>query len=58
MKSGSNWRILGMKFKDVCRVINGRAYKLNELLEKGKYQVLRVGNFFTNSEMLLFRFRT
>lgn len=41
-----------MKFKDVCRVINGRAYKLNELLEKGKYQVLRVGNFFTNSEML------
>lgn len=47
-----------MKFKDVCRVINGRAYKLNELLEKGKYQVLRVGNFFTNSEMLLFRFRT
>ena len=41
-----------MKFKNVCRVINGRAYKLDELLEKGKYPVLRVGNFFTNSEML------
>ncbi|MBL7691446.1 MAG: N-6 DNA methylase [Flavipsychrobacter sp.] len=32
----------------VCRVINGRAYKQEELLDKGKYLVLRVGNFFTN----------
>lgn len=32
----------------VCRVINGRAYKQDELLDKGKYLVLRVGNFFTN----------
>ena len=30
--------------------INGRAYKKDELLQKGKYRVLRVGNFFTNSE--------
>ncbi len=28
---------------------NGRAYKQNELLSEGKYKVLRVGNFFTNS---------
>jgi type I restriction enzyme M protein len=33
---------------DVCKVINGRAYKQDELLDKGKYLVLRVGNFFTN----------
>ena len=32
----------------VCKVINGRAYKQEELLDKGKYLVLRVGNFFTN----------
>lgn len=28
--------------------INGKAYKQEELLEQGKYRVLRVGNFFTN----------
>src|SRR6185437_414129 len=27
---------------------NGRAYAKEELLERGKYRVLRVGNFFTN----------
>ncbi len=31
---------------DVCEVINGRAYKQEELLEEGKYRVLRVGNIF------------
>ncbi|MCF7355527.1 restriction endonuclease subunit S [Vibrio sp. CK2-1] len=30
--------------------INGKAYKQDELLDKGKYRVLRVGNFFTNKE--------
>jgi type I restriction enzyme, S subunit len=40
------WR--KMKLRDVCQLINGRAYKQSELLEKGKYTVLRVGNFFTN----------
>lgn len=35
--------------KDVCELINGRAYSKNELLESGKYRVLRVGNFFTNN---------
>jgi len=34
---------------DVCTLINGRAYKKDELLETGKYPVLRVGNFFTNN---------
>ena len=33
---------------DKCIVINGRAYKAEELLDEGKYRVLRVGNFFTN----------
>ena len=35
--------------EQVCRFINGRAYKQPELLSEGKYPVLRVGNFFTNS---------
>ena len=34
------------KLIDVCKVINGRAYKQEELLEEGKYRVLRVGNIF------------
>ncbi|MCC3303815.1 restriction endonuclease subunit S [Sneathiella sp. HT1-7] len=33
---------------EVCQLINGRAYKKSELLEEGKYPVLRVGNFFSN----------
>jgi len=33
---------------DICRLINGRAYKKKELLPEGKYPVLRVGNFFSN----------
>jgi type I restriction enzyme S subunit len=37
-----------MKLRDVCELINGRAYKQSELLTHGKYRVLRVGNFFTN----------
>ena len=39
------WKTLG----EVCRFINGRAYKQPELLASGKYPVLRVGNFFTNA---------
>lgn len=37
-------------FGEVAKFINGRAYKQQELLEKGKYRVLRVGNFFTKSD--------
>ena len=29
-------------------LLNGRAYNQDELLDKGKYPVLRVGNFFSN----------
>ncbi len=36
------------RMQEVIDFINGRAYKKEELLEKGKYKVLRVGNFFTN----------
>lgn len=39
----SEWKI-----KDVCKVLNGRAYSLPELLPSGKYRVLRVGNFFNS----------
>ena len=34
----------------VATFINGRAYKQDELLECGKYRVLRVGNFFSNNK--------
>ncbi len=37
-----------VKLGDVCEVINGKAYKQEELLDVGKYPVLRVGNFFSN----------
>ena len=43
-EEGVEWK----KLRDVCNVINGRAYKQSELLEKGPYRVLRVGNFFSN----------
>jgi len=36
------------KLGDVCRLINGRAYKKHEMLSEGPYPILRVGNFFTN----------
>ena len=36
------------RFEDVSTLLNGRAYKQHELLNEGKYKVLRVGNFFTN----------
>jgi len=42
----SRWR--AMKLRDVCELINGRAYSQAELLADGKYRVLRVGNFFSN----------
>lgn len=36
------------KLGDIATFINGRAYSQNELLDCGKYKVLRVGNFYTN----------
>ncbi len=45
MKQG--WEM--KRLDQVCTFINGKAYNKNELLERGKYPVLRVGNFFTNN---------
>lgn len=36
------------KLGDIATFINGRAYSQTELLDEGKYRVLRVGNFYTN----------
>ena len=44
MKEGWEYKKLG----EICRVINGRAYSKDEMLNQGKYRLLRVGNFFTN----------
>ena len=41
-----DWEI--KKLGEVCVFINGKAYRKKELLESGKYLVLRVGNLFTN----------
>jgi type I restriction modification DNA specificity domain protein (fragment) len=41
-----NW--VWVRLGEVLELINGRAYKQNELLAEGKYKVLRVGNFFSN----------
>jgi type I restriction enzyme S subunit len=42
----TGWRTL--KMRDICTLVNGRAYSKDELLPQGRYPVLRVGNFFTN----------
>ena len=34
---------------ECARLINGRAYAASELLDRGKYPVLRVGNLFTSN---------
>ena len=47
-KDSGDWK--EKKLGEVARFINGRAYRQEELLEKGKYKVLRVGNFFSNNE--------
>lgn len=39
-----------VKLSTVCTLINGRAYAKDELLSEGKYEVLRVGNFFSNRD--------
>ncbi|WP_369676268.1 restriction endonuclease subunit S, partial [Enterococcus faecium] len=36
------------KLGEVVVFLNGRAFKQQELLDSGKYRVLRVGNFNTN----------
>ncbi|WP_025542341.1 restriction endonuclease subunit S [Vibrio parahaemolyticus] len=46
--ASQEWRLT--TFGEEAIFINGKAYKQDELLDKGKYRVLRVGNFFTNKE--------
>ena len=48
--SGFSSEISKVRFNRICRFINGRAYSQGELLESGKYRVLRVGNLFTSEE--------
>ena len=38
------------KIKDLCTILNGRAYKYDELQSSGKYRILRVGNFFSKDD--------
>jgi len=45
-RKGEDWE--EKRICDICKLLNGRAYNKQELLAKGKYRVLRVGNFFTN----------
>lgn len=47
VENEKGWEV--KQLKDVSTLLNGRAYRQQELLDKGKYKVLRVGNFFTNS---------
>jgi type I restriction enzyme M protein len=42
----STWPLI--KLGEIARLINGRAYKQEELLKEGPVPVLRVGNFFSN----------
>ena len=47
VENEKGWEV--KKLNEFATLINGRAYKQEELLNKGKYPVLRVGNFFTNN---------
>lgn len=43
----SDWEV--KRLEDVVTLINGKSYSQDELLENGKYRVLRVGNLFSNN---------
>ena len=45
-RDAPEWK--GKLLGEAATFYNGRAYAKEELLERGKYLVLRVGNFFTN----------
>ncbi|MCC7387323.1 MAG: restriction endonuclease subunit S [Phycisphaerales bacterium] len=45
-ENGPEWR--RQTLGEAATFLNGRAYSKDELLDSGKYRVLRVGNFFTN----------
>lgn len=44
----SKWA--NVRLGDIATLLNGRAYKQEELLKSGKYPVLRVGNFFSKKD--------
>ena len=46
LESNPDWSVKTLG--EVATFHNGRAYKQQELLDKGKYRVLRVGNFFSS----------
>ena len=46
--SNLNGRVFALG--DLVNLINGRDYKKKELLDQGKYKVLRVGNLFTSDK--------
>lgn len=46
-QDAGNWK--KMTLGTAANFYNGRAYKQDELLDAGKYKVLRVGNFFTSN---------
>ena len=46
-RNAGDWQ--RMPFGRAATFYNGRAYKQEELLESGRYPVLRVGNFFTST---------
>jgi type I restriction enzyme S subunit len=47
-RRGEGW--VERRLDEVCQLINGRAYKKHEMLQAGKYPLLRVGNFFSNRD--------
>ncbi len=47
-RRGEGW--VERRLEEVCVLVNGRAYKKPEMLQSGKYPLLRVGNFFTNRD--------
>ena len=48
IENEKGWEV--KKLGEFTRIINGRAYKQEELLKEGKTPVLRVGNFFSNKD--------
>lgn len=47
-RTAGDW--VSRPFGEAATFYNGRAYAKEELLDTGKYKVLRVGNFFTNDK--------
>lgn len=47
-QQGEGWEEKDLN--NVCTLLNGRAYKKDEMLNRGKYPLLRVGNFFSNRD--------